>query len=233
MASQKKDVETLIRRLKDIDIRFAAQKYPKMIDVHKITVEWFAAKRSFFENSLPEIVGFLPAELQLEGAEIVRESIREVIRQMSAAESASTSAFFAIDSVLRAVAVGRARAGDPQLAIDYVEGGFPITEELRPLLVQALKGELKRPNNRPAKLETSWRNTQMGSRVHEMHKQGIKIESAVAQVAEEYGVSGQTVRRALRQYRLHVGRFESALARTREEYDKRARQRRDARPLKH
>jgi hypothetical protein len=101
----------------------------------------------------------------------------------------------------RLPAVADARAGNLELLISYVQLGGAIRDDVREVIVDILKGELKRAKHRPSKAQTLFRAKRMFWRLTELQAQGARTESAVAQVAEEFGVSGKTVYRALKQFR--------------------------------
>jgi hypothetical protein len=196
-----KDLETIIGVLNDINLRWASPAYiPTNFMTFYKDVEDLLTAYASLENHILEI------GRELSDAGEMSEELQLQLERMRALSTASRKCLAAFRVGLGAFAAKLARAGDPQLLIDCINLGFPTdTEELRPLFKLALKGELKRPNNRPAKFETHWRSREMGRRVQELHEQGMTIESAVAQVAEEFGVSGQTVRRGLKQSRSRNG----------------------------
>src|SRR5215204_2758688 len=107
-------------------------------------------------------------------------------------EEARQSASFAAE---------RARLGDWRPLIDYIQSDDPfrhcLTEDLREVLTDILKGKLKRLRSRPLSTKSRQRVTEMYGLVLLLKRKGVSTESAVTEVAEKFKVNVKTVYRAM------------------------------------
>src|SRR4051812_42211871 len=85
-------------------------------------------------------------------AEYQRHLVEEWAARHSAREEEDYAAWLAIEGV---------RIGNWHPLIKYLDAGYPLTDALREVLIKILRGELKRPNNRPISDETVRRSQEM------------------------------------------------------------------------
>ena len=90
----------------------------------------------------------------------------------------------------------RERGNWDDLAAYIAEDATPITREIRDLLVDIIKGDLKRPKRRPDK--SLVRDSKLMHAVLELELHGWKRTAAIRKVHEESGESESTIKRALR-----------------------------------
>jgi hypothetical protein len=94
---------------------------------------------------------------------------------------------------------------DPNLRDDwgfwalYLEQGKPFFEELRPVLVKALRGE-KRSDKKKKSVTTYLRQVQIALLVSQKINDGCRPDKAKAQAANEFGVDKRTVQAAAARY---------------------------------
>jgi len=142
--------------------------------------------------SLPDaddFYGLDPLDYHLERA---AEEANEYYDPDTYEEEARLSAWFAAE---------RARLGDWEPLIDYMQSNdsfrHPLTEELREVLTDILKGKLKRLRSRPLSTKSRQRVTEMYGLVFLLKRKGVSTASAVAEVAEKFKVNQKTVYRAM------------------------------------
>ncbi len=99
-------------------------------------------------------------------------------------------------------AIDYARKGDFAPLIEYLESpNLVITSEVRTVLVQIIKGDLKPPPNRiGGKAEKVQRDIAITRRFTELQEQGSSVKSILIALAQEFGVSQETVRDARKAY---------------------------------
>ena len=97
------------------------------------------------------------------------------------------------------------RHGDWQFLGWYVQDyGGVVTDELRKLLGDILKGKVKRPNNRATSTNAMIKHVSMAQRVAALRAGGCSATEAEGRVMERYGVDRRTVQRAVRKYGAEV-----------------------------
>jgi hypothetical protein len=97
-------------------------------------------------------------------------------------------------------AAGEARAGDWESLAQHIESGGLITDDLRALLTQILRGELRRPKGRPQSKETAEEHLNMAIAVAQLQTEGVPTESAVAEIAQKFRADPRTVYRAMKKH---------------------------------
>ena len=88
-----------------------------------------------------------------------------------------------------------ARDGDWGSLARYLEAGEPVTPDIRKFLIELLRGDRKRPNNRPAKTLT--REYEIAEFVMKLEDAG-KGRGAIGKAESEFNCSRSTVQRALK-----------------------------------
>jgi hypothetical protein len=94
---------------------------------------------------------------------------------------------------------------DPPLRDDwgfwawYLEHGGPVFEELRPVLVKALRGE-KRPSQRIKSVTTYLRQVQIATFVSAKERDGCRPDKAVQQAADKFGVTKRMAQAAVAKF---------------------------------
>ena len=107
-----------------------------------------------------------------------------------------------------------ARDGDWESLARYLEAGEPVTPDIRKFLSEVLRGDRKRPNNRPSLANTMAREYEIAEFVMKLEDAG-KRRGAIAEAEEKFHCSRSTVQRALKKHRnslLLMGRRMGILA---------------------
>ena len=90
-----------------------------------------------------------------------------------------------------------ARDGDWESLARYLEAGEPVTPDVRKFLIEVLRGDRKRPNNRPSSANTLNREYEIAEFVMKLEDAG-KVRGAIAKAEEKFNCSRSTVQRALK-----------------------------------
>jgi hypothetical protein len=97
----------------------------------------------------------------------------------------------------------KARDGDWEFLARYLEGGQPVTPDIRKFLSEVLRGERKRPNNRHHLTSTMTREMEIAQFVMKQEDAG-KRRGVIAEAEKEFHCSRSTVQRALKKHRLSL-----------------------------
>jgi hypothetical protein len=97
------------------------------------------------------------------------------------------------------------RYGDWEFLARCLEQDVEITPELRIYLAKVLRRKVKRPN-RPRRIETDHRQSDIASTVGFFMCKGKKVEAAKAEAMEWHGASKSAVDRAWKEHRARVMR---------------------------
>ena len=93
-----------------------------------------------------------------------------------------------------------ARDGDWESLARYLEAGEPVTPDIRKFLIEVLRGDRKRPNNRAPLANTLTREYEIAEFVMKLEAAG-KRRGAIAEAEKKFHCSRSTVQRALKKYR--------------------------------
>ena len=93
-----------------------------------------------------------------------------------------------------------ARDGDWGSLALYLEAGEPVTPDIRKFLIEVLRGDRKRPNNRPPSANTRTREYEIAEFVMKLEDAG-KRRGVIAAAETEFHCSRGTVQRALEKHR--------------------------------
>jgi hypothetical protein len=102
-----------------------------------------------------------------------------------------------VSSSFDKVVLLKARDGDWGLLALYLEVGNPITPNIRKFLSEVLRGERKRPKNRPHLVSTMTREMEIAEFVMKQVDAG-KRRGVIAEAEEKFRCSRSTVQRALK-----------------------------------
>jgi hypothetical protein len=105
-----------------------------------------------------------------------------------------------VSSSFDKVVLLKARDGDWGLLALYLEEGNPITPNIRKFLSEVLRGERKRPKNRPHLVSTMTREMEIAEFVMKQVDAG-KRRGVIAEAEEKFRCSRSTVQRALKKHR--------------------------------
>ena len=86
--------------------------------------------------------------------------------------------------------------GDWDALAGYLERGFPVTPAIRKFLVEVLRGEAKRPKNRPIKAVTRTRQLKVAAFVFDLKQTGAR--DPIKQAEEVFGMDRRAVQRAVK-----------------------------------
>ena len=93
-----------------------------------------------------------------------------------------------------------ARDGDWGSLARYLEAGEPVTPDIRKFLSEVLRGDRKRPNNRPHSANTLTREYEIAEFVMKLEDAG-KRRGVIAEAEKKFHCSRSTVQRALKKHR--------------------------------
>ena len=99
------------------------------------------------------------------------------------------------------VVLQKARDGDWELLALYLEGGEPVTPDIRKFLSEVLRGDRKRPKNRHSLASTVAREMEIAEFVMKQEDAG-KRRGVIAEAEEKFRCSRSTVQRALKKHRI-------------------------------
>ena len=86
--------------------------------------------------------------------------------------------------------------GDWDALAGHLERGFPVTPALRKFLAEVLRGEVRRPKNRPIKAATRTRQLKVAAFVFDLKQAGAR--DPIKQATEAgFGMDRRTVQRAV------------------------------------
>jgi hypothetical protein len=108
---------------------------------------------------------------------------------------------------LARIALHWARRGDWRYLASHIELGEIINEDIRAFLVQVLRQEVARPNNRAQTQLKISESFVRAMRVCEEIERGAGREAAINKVADQFEIDRATVRRALRAHESQVRRM--------------------------
>jgi hypothetical protein len=97
----------------------------------------------------------------------------------------------------------KARDGDWGSLALYLETGQPVTPVFRKFLSEVLRGDRKRPNNRPHWVSTATREYKIAEFVMNQKDAG-KRRGVIAEAEKKFHCSRSTVQRALRKHRMSL-----------------------------
>ena len=92
-----------------------------------------------------------------------------------------------------------ARDGDWGPLARYLEASEPVTPDIRKFLIEVLRGDRKRPNNRPASANTLNREYEIAEFVMKLEDAG-KRRGAIAEAEKKFHCSRSTVQRAVKKH---------------------------------
>ena len=92
-----------------------------------------------------------------------------------------------------------ARDGDWESLARYLEAGEPVTPDVRKFLIEVLRGDRKRPNNRPSSANTLTREYEIAEFVMKQEDAG-KRRGAIAEAEKKFHCSRSTVQRAVKKH---------------------------------
>jgi hypothetical protein len=96
-----------------------------------------------------------------------------------------------------------AREGDWGSLALYLEAGQPVTPDIRKFLGEVLRGDRKRPNNRPHSASIMAREYEIAEFVMKQEDAG-KRRGVIAEAEKKFRCSRSTVQRALKKHRLSL-----------------------------
>ena len=96
-----------------------------------------------------------------------------------------------------------ARDGDWESLARYLEAGEPVTPDVRKFLIEVLRGDRKRPNNRPSSANTLTREYEIAEFVMKLEDAG-KRRGVIAKAVEKFHCSRSTVDRAVNKHRMSL-----------------------------
>ena len=96
-----------------------------------------------------------------------------------------------------------ARDGDWGSLALYLEAGMPVTPDIRKFLSEVLRGDRKRPNNRPHLANTVTREYEIAEFVMKQEDAG-KRRGVIGKAEEKFHCSRSTVQRALKKHRMSL-----------------------------
>jgi hypothetical protein len=105
-----------------------------------------------------------------------------------------------VNSSFYKVVLLKARDGDWEFLAFYLETGQPITPDIRRFLCEVLRGERKRPENRPPLASTRSREMEIAEFVMKQEGAG-KRRGVIAEAEKKFRCSRSTVQRALKKHR--------------------------------
>jgi hypothetical protein len=94
----------------------------------------------------------------------------------------------------RATAIGK---------IVYLEAGMPVTPDIRKFLIEVLRGDRKRPTNRPPSGSTVTREMEIAEFVMKQEDAG-KRRGVIGDAEKKFRCSRSTVQRALAKHRMSL-----------------------------
>ena len=94
----------------------------------------------------------------------------------------------------------KARDGDWEFLARYLEGGLPVTPDIRKFLSEVLRGERKRPKNRHHLASGVTREMEIAEFVMKQEDAG-KRRGVIAEAEKKFRCSRSTVQRALKKHR--------------------------------
>ena len=93
-----------------------------------------------------------------------------------------------------------ARDGDREPLARYLEAGEPVTPDIRKFLIEVLRDDRKRPNNRHSSANTLTRDYEIAEFVMKLEDAG-KGRGAIAEAEKKFHCSRSTVQRAVQKNR--------------------------------
>ena len=93
-----------------------------------------------------------------------------------------------------------ARDGDWGSLARYLEAGEPVTPDILKFLIEVLRDDRKRPNNRPSSANTLTREYEIAEFVMKLEDAG-KRRGAIAEAEKKFHCGRSTVQRALQKHR--------------------------------
>ena len=97
----------------------------------------------------------------------------------------------------------KARDGDWELLALYLEGGYPVTPDIRKFVSEVLRGNRKRPKNRHPLASTVAREMEIAEFVMKQRDVG-KRRGVIAAAEEKFRCTRSTVQRALKKHRMSL-----------------------------
>ena len=88
--------------------------------------------------------------------------------------------------------------GDRKPLISYIEKGGEINGDKRNFILDVLKGEVRRPNNRPRRAATLLHHAKIAWYVRKWRADGLRPEAAIEKAMQTFGMDRRTVQRALK-----------------------------------
>ncbi len=108
-----------------------------------------------------------------------------------------------VNSSFDKVVLLKARDGDWGSLALYLEAGMPVTPDIRKFLSEVLRGDRKRPNNRPQLASTMTREYEIAEFVMKQEDAG-KRRGVIAEAEKKFRCSRSTVQRALKKHRMSL-----------------------------
>src|SRR5262249_23072697 len=93
-----------------------------------------------------------------------------------------------------------AERGDFRPLATYIDVGGVITDEVRNVVVEILRGERARPSNRIPSHFAYWRSCLRAESVFAQERHGEKRECAIDKAADRCGVDRRTIQRDLKKW---------------------------------